>query len=275
MMSRSDIETLLRNAWYYLAPHLGKITGVLVGLFAGLGILGPLFGVVIGYFIDEVRISVTLRRRISAFTHSPAGVSLAPRDLWVAGSTALAVAVVAAGVDRIEARYRLLRDEIREEFSLSGRQVYIVETVIKNIVGDGRTVDIEEITSRLGSLEGDSAKVSSLVLCMRLATCHAGPTEEQFRILRLSASRMGLDSNTFSAVWTGFVAPDPSAYELLGVPLEADTAHIRQVYKRLAAQFHPDGGVALTARQLAQSEEAFKKIADAYRTIMQERGERP
>ena len=126
----------------------------------------------------------------------------------------------------------------------------------------------------MDTLEGDNVKVSALVLCMRLATRHTQPTEEQSGILRLAASRMGLDSNTFSAVWAGFVAPDPSAYELLGVPIDADTAHIRQVYKRLAAQFHPDGGIALTAKQVAQSEEAFKKVADAYRTIMRERGER-
>ena len=51
-------------------------------------------------------------------------------------------------------------------------------------------------------------------------------------------------------------------YELLGVPNTADLSQIKSAYKRLAKEFHPDRNP-----NDPTSEEKFKKINEAYRTL--------
>ncbi len=62
---------------------------------------------------------------------------------------------------------------------------------------------------------------------------------------------------------------------LLGVPQNADRAQVRRAYRRLAAEFHPDGTAVLEAHQRRQAEEAFIRIREAYEQLMGELGEEP
>ncbi len=59
----------------------------------------------------------------------------------------------------------------------------------------------------------------------------------------------------------------PADYAVLGLGPEASPSEVKRVYHRLAAQFHPDGGGVLTDEQKHITEEAFKKIKDAYERI--------
>jgi DnaJ-domain-containing protein 1 len=68
---------------------------------------------------------------------------------------------------------------------------------------------------------------------------------------------------------------DERACMLLGVPQNADRAQVRRAYRRLAAEFHPDGTAALETHQRRQAEEAFIRIREAYEQLMRELGEEP
>lgn len=50
-------------------------------------------------------------------------------------------------------------------------------------------------------------------------------------------------------------------YKILGVPRDADEATIKQAYRRLARQYHPD------LNDSPQAEETFKKINEAYQVL--------
>lgn len=50
-------------------------------------------------------------------------------------------------------------------------------------------------------------------------------------------------------------------YEVLGVPRNAEEQQIRQAFRRLARQLHPDSGSQ-------GSTERFREVTEAYRTLM-------
>jgi DnaJ-domain-containing protein 1 len=68
---------------------------------------------------------------------------------------------------------------------------------------------------------------------------------------------------------------DERSCMLLGVPQDADREQVKRAYRRLAAQFHPDGTGVLEAHQQRQAGEAFIRIRAAYERLMRELGEEP
>ena len=59
--------------------------------------------------------------------------------------------------------------------------------------------------------------------------------------------------------------PDP--YTVLGVDRNASAAEIRQAYRRLAAQYHPDKVAHLGPEFQELAERRFKEIQEAYQTL--------
>jgi hypothetical protein len=58
-----------------------------------------------------------------------------------------------------------------------------------------------------------------------------------------------------------------AAYALLGVSPEADAASVRQAYRRLAAQHHPDRHPGASAEKLRELVQTFTRLTAAYQVV--------
>ena len=63
------------------------------------------------------------------------------------------------------------------------------------------------------------------------------------------------------------------AYQTLGIPSTATDDEVRQAYRRLALQFHPDRVAAQGEAARQQAEKKFQEITQARDIIMQSRGQ--
>ena len=63
------------------------------------------------------------------------------------------------------------------------------------------------------------------------------------------------------------------AYEILGLPENADIREVKRVYRALASQFHPDSTGNLSPEQRNEAGEAFMRIQKAYELILAEEDE--
>jgi len=71
-------------------------------------------------------------------------------------------------------------------------------------------------------------------------------------------------------------APEPpddtaprSPYDILGIPSTASKAQIREAYRKLAAQYHPDKVTHLGEDFQRLAEQRFKEINSAYQSLTQ------
>ena len=268
----------------------GKIVGGGLGLTAGL--FGMVFGIIVGHLVDEVLWTHLMRRLLRRFIRT--------------GAVATELDAVAPAVSILV----LLTDAARCSHALHAKAA---ESVVRGYLYDRyatstrrrRLLDIagEEVLSRTEADRASEAADAGKYAEGRTAPEHAEPflkllggrlaQNERAEVAWLAgrvardvghcarriaddiARRLGADLRLVADAARHEGELDERACMLLGVPQNADRAQVRRAYRRLAAEFHPDGTAVLEAHQRRQAEEAFIRIRDAYEQLMQELGEEP
>jgi len=256
----------------------GKIVGLGLGSFGG--VLGAAFGGLVGHLVDMVAADYLLRRAMSAFFRG------ARRSGQFYPPAAIAAGLVAYCVhqgwspqshqretfcNQLRTEFRTTR-RIRQALWLSiaerGLRRYLdAAMILHGLPSEATLVDIA-----LRYYEDPRDLVETCVAV--LGTDLRGPASER---LRRIAEAMEIEQT-----WIDRVVPDRDPKPLiaaedcavLGIEADARLADVKQVYRSLAAQFHPDTLAGLSEEQRIQSADAFVRIRAAYERVVAQIEER-
>lgn len=262
----------------------GKIVGGGLGLTAGL--FGMVFGIIVGHLVDEVLWTHLMRRLIRRFIRTGA---VAVELDEVAPAVSIMVLLIDAArcgqASRAKAVISVLRSYLYDRYATSTRQRRLLdiagEEVLARTESDraseaadaGKSVaHADPFLKLLGGRLAQNERAEVAWLAGRVAR-DVGPCAR--RIADDIARRLGADLRLVADAARHEGELDERACMLLGVPQNADRAQVRRAYRRLAAEFHPDGTAVLEAHQRRQAEEAFIRIREAYEQLMGELGEEP
>ena len=239
----------------------GKITGAAGGFVIG-GPIGALIGLAAGHAVDR-------------------GVESASGDAPVQGpeaSIAFTVGVIALSAKMAKADGQVTRSEV-DTFK---KIFHVPPGEEKNV---GRIFDLarrdvagfESYAKQIGRMFRDRRNVLEDLLdgLFRIAMADGvfHPSEETF--LRRVAEIFGFSEHEFLRIKAGHLGPDAAdPYVILGLAHDAPNDEIKQTYRKLVRENHPD---ALIARGVPEefveiANDKLAKINDAYDRIAKERG---
>jgi len=271
----------------------GKIVGGGLGLTAGL--FGMVFGIIVGHLVDEVLWTHLMRRLLRRFIRTGAvAVELDAVTPAISILVLLTDAARCGHASRAKAAAAVLRGYLYDRYATSTRRRRLLdiagEEVLARTEAERAAEDDESAAGGGSAAGGESAEPADPFLKLlagrlthneraevawlagRVAR-DVGPCAR--RIADHIAQRLGADLRIVADAARQEGELDERACMLLGVPQNADRAEVRRAYRRLAAEFHPDGTVVLEAHQRREAEEAFIRIRDAYEQLMGELGEEP
>ena len=268
----------------------GKLVGGGVGLTAGL--FGMVFGIIVGHLVDEVLWTHLMRRLVRRFIRTG---SAAPELHAVAPAFSILLllgdAAHCGNASSATGAISFVRDYLYGRYATSARPRRLLDIAGEEVFArteDERPGQVgESAAGGDAAAGGDPAEPFLELLAARLThneraevawlagrvARDAGPCAR--RIADGIARRLGADVGLVADAARHEGELDERACMLLGVPQSADRAQVRHAYRRLAAEFHPDGTGALEAHQRRQAEEAFIRIRGAYEQLMGELGEEP
>ncbi len=256
----------------------GKILGGVAGFFTG-GPLGAVVGAAMGHAADEGTIG-------RAFRPSPHGAAdlaamLGSREQLFA----ICVVVLSAKLAKCDGAVK------REEIDAFKRMFRIPPESLREVgqlFDQARDSDegYESFAQRLGEAFADNKGMLEDVLAALFQIARAdGPlTRAEVAFLQGTQVRFGLDSNAWerardgragaSSQQTAAAATGPDPYAVLGLAREASDADVRQAWRRLMRENHPD---SLAARGVPPEfvKRATDKVAGinaAWDSIKRERG---
>jgi DnaJ-domain-containing protein 1 len=262
----------------------GKIVGGGLGLAAGL--FGMIFGIIVGHLVDEVLWTHLMRRLLRRFIRSGA---VATELDAVASAVSILVLLTDAArcgyASQAKAAETVVRGYLYDRYATSTRRRRLLDIAGEEVLARTEADRASEAADAgksaahadpflklLGGRLARNERAEVAWLAGRVAR-DVGPCAR--RIADDIARRLGADLRLVADAARHEGELDERACMLLGVPQNADRAQVRLAYRRLAAEFHPDGTAALETHQRRQAEEAFIRIREAYEQLMRELGEEP
>ena len=228
----------------------GKVSGAAAGLFVG-GPVGAVVGAVVGHFFLD--------------RDSDPGVTFTIAIIALAGKMARADGVVTEEEFEVFQRVFRVPDEeeanVRRIFNLARQDVAGFEHYAGQIAQlfMGNPAMLEDILDGLFEI----AKADGVL----------HPGEAQF--LERVAEIFGFAPNEFRRIRASHFAPElTDPYVILGVSYVADDDELKQTYRRLVRENHPDSLMArgVPAEFIKLANDKLAAINGAYEKIQQERG---
>jgi DnaJ like chaperone protein len=231
----------------------GKVSGAAAGLFVG-GPVGAVVGAVVGhFFLDQ---------------ESDPGVTFTIAVVALAGKMARADGVVS------EQEFEIFREafgvppeeenNIRRVFNLARQDIagfdYYAGQIAKLFVGNPAM--LEDVLDGLFEI----AKADGVL------------HPEEARFLERVAEIFGFAPNEFRRIRASHFAPElTDPYVILGLAYSVDDNELRQTYRRLVRENHPDSLMArgVPPEFIKLATDKLAAINTAYEKIQQERGLRP
>ncbi len=251
----------------------GKLAGASAGFVLG-GPLGALLGALAGHLYDrwqERPSPAQLEQERAVWTDATEARRLA----FVTALVALAAKL--AKSDGVVTRVEI--DAFKRAFDLQGEDRKRVAELYNEAKNSPH--GFEEYATQLAEIVGyDHALLEELLdglFAIAAADGRFHPAEEEFlaRVARI----FGFTSEAFEAVkarWRALRAPAeerPDPYAVLGLTRQASDAEIRETYRRLVREYHPDRLIALGLPEefVKLANEKLAAINAAYEQIARER----
>jgi len=245
-----------------LSAWKGKIIGGGFGLLAGP--FGVFLGVLVGHVFDVLLHISKVRAELGGFLEFPDGSPLADRGRGLYMFACLAGALRLAAGRSPKAESNALVDEIGKVFPVDiddFRHLHELFTILENGEAAPNLKEHAEALLRRSEGRNLTALLEALVsIAKGNGESVRGPLDS---VLGIVASSWGLGYEAKTSE-----GPCADSWQVLGLEPGSSREEVKRVFRVLASQFHPDGGAALTAVQRRETEEAFKRIKDAYDDCM-------
>ncbi|KAL7696183.1 DnaJ domain containing protein [Lotmaria passim] len=152
----------------------------------------------------------------------------------------------------------------------------VVEAAYAELQAQRRRYDAAQRTSeaRRRSFAAFTATTPAASLCHAEALWGSSdesgstpPGEAEAAFTNRGAETTAETNPSFTRVTAAGVTSEPTYYDVLGVPPHAPLGDIRQRYRQLTLQCHPDRFVNASTDRRAQAAEEFKRVSNAYSVL--------
>jgi len=257
----------------------GRLGGALIGVVGGP--FGIAFGFLVGLLFDQFAGDLRQRRALERFLRDPA--TTPPRGIDRASLTLIGVTVWLSAQDGVvhAVHVEALRELLARHLQPRSRRevVRAIDTAVRLLgrfdaarlarnlsaqLHDGGAAAPADATGGRNRVRiaSDYSRNEVRLFLGAIAVSSAGGGE----LPQWLAPLLGDTADSSYVAW--HTELDSSACAILGVSATATIAEVKTVYRRLAAQFHPDSASALDERQRDAATAAFIRITSAYETLL-------
>lgn len=242
----------------------GKVIGGLFGILAGP--FGIFFGFLIGHLIDLIMESARIRREIKIFLKNPSGGAVHLQEDGMYSFLCLAGIVSMARGGNLRSEEKDLVEWLGVSYPVRDHDLKYLKEILDaldDIEGDPDLAGHAE-TVKNGKNPGERFELFGRLADLGLKTGKKTLSGPVFSIIRTIADIFELDPKDYRNLMGQSKGNEDDPWTVLGLERTATMEEVKRVFRVLAAQFHPDGGVALSEVQRRETEEAFKRIRQAY-----------
>ncbi len=245
---------------------IGKWIGGFLGLLSG-GPLGMLAGIVLGAVADSVFDQDNYFKPGEGMGNA-AYQQQGARNGFLFSLMVLAAHIIHADRRVMHSEMEYVRRFLRTNFSLDaereGEEILLRLFEEKKRMGDSEWVQqIVAVCQQLAYAMPMEQRLQLIAMLCEIAKADGTIQQEEREALRQVCVNMGLDGGTAEQMLGLGGETLDEAYRVLGLSPDATDDDVRQAYKRMARENHPDRVASLGEDIRRSAERKFQEIADA------------
>jgi DnaJ like chaperone protein len=263
----------------------GKFLGALLGLIF-YNVPGAIIGFVLGHFLFDARAKKT--------PHNPpeAGNSSRYHSTTTAPTPGTGYATPSYSGEFLEALCGMMAKLTKSDGSVSNEEIQMMERFFDEALqldsGARRFAidsfrEAKDSTVAFGAYARKFAFLTThnpeirpqvLQLLMTLAAADRAITSQEDALLKEAASIFAVQPKQYADLRKNYGSPMEHYYAVLGVPNTATNEEIKDRYRQLAREYHPDtvNGKGMPKDFVEYATKRFQEIQEAYSKIRDERG---
>lgn len=265
------LEPLVKRILFFCRNHFCVICAVTIGLLAGW--YGVFVGLILGILLDTVRKAFSSEKLIRSYLEFPAHQNIKEPSPGAAAFCALASSIVLMSLNQFG------KKKYSTDFSFI-QQLVVADCISSLHVHKTWKNDIELFVG-ISFSKNDSLNID--LLSESLAGRRLKENDISILAERLHAMAFGSKSQKLADRICSILSPGKTwqkipehrnlepeeAWQLLGLAPSSTEREIKSVFRKLAAQFHPDALTGLEDQQVQTATQAFMRIEQAYRLALE------
>ncbi|MEM7043352.1 MAG: TerB family tellurite resistance protein [Pseudomonadota bacterium] len=267
-------------------PFIGMVIGGVLGYGIG-GAIGAIIGVVTGHVVDRFRATERRNRRRERSQASSRANDTGAKPIFddptETRRIAFATAIIVLGAKLAKADGQVTRDEVdafKRRFQISEQEVGGVAQIYDQAKTSAE--GFEPYARQIAALFGrDAVMLEELLIgLIEVAQADGDLTIGEIEFLREVASIFGFSEAKFNQIRATFSASGKSQtngedpYKVLGISRGASDAEVKQTYRKLVRELHPDQLIAkgLPSEFVSRANSRLAAVNAAYDRIEKQRG---
>lgn len=265
----------------------GKIFLGSLGVLFG-GPIGGLIGATLGHFlfdsglVDERVVASKGRARRPVFIpptsqrgyatgatgpSAPEGDAASSQTRFVVNLIALAMGLANADGELKSAEVRTVKDLFEKTWRYGPEEMKIVQALMKRFQNGLTSYQIPEVCREFVKVSTDHERriMVHLLFSVGAADGQINPTEERY--IEGVARWLGVPPSDYLQVRGQYIEDSAKPYRVLGLEPGADLEKVKQAYRRLAVEYHPDKVSHLGKELQDFAQKKFIEITQAYEAI--------
>ena len=244
--------------------HIFKTAGAAAGLLTGMGFFGLIFGLAAGALLDQLVGRLQTRRKLRRFIAAPAELVIKKTDRLLTAASAMIITIKLS--DSESASTQLIIDTKIEALFPALKNGY--SDLIRDLL---RTEDFTIQTAEAAAdyFRRHSELTEKIRLVQILEEVPATENERALytHLMRSAGIECLRSRRTEPAASANDGSEESIDLALLGLRPGAGEDDIKRVYRKLAADFHPDSALSLSENEREITSRAFIRITEAYERL--------
>jgi len=221
---------------------------------------GPIGGI-IGFALGAIS-----EDAVKNYTGSTVTAPL-PND-FSAALLVLCAAVMKADNQLMKTELDFIRQFFLRQFGveITRQRMLLLREILK------QPIPVAEVCEQIRYNIDSSSRLQLLHLLFGIAAADGHVNEDEIRLLKEIAARIGIDQRDYMSLQGMFVRDTNSAYMILEIEKTVSDDEVKKAYRSMAMKYHPDKVQHLGSEYEKDAQEKFRKISEAYEQIKKERG---
>lgn len=180
----------------------------------------------------------------------------------------LSAAVMKADQQVVKSELNYVKDFLNHQFGEAKSQqlVLILRDILK------KDIQVMDVSLQIKQYMDYSSRLQLLHFLFGIAQADGQVADSEVSQIVTIAGYLGISQQDINSIKAMFVKDKEAPYRILEISPDASDAEVKQAYRQMALKYHPDKVSHLGEDVQKSAEDKFKKVADAYNQIKQQRG---